>query len=189
MKITKCFPFLDQRTYLHASTLLNSLLSELKYPTQYSFQFKKRTFANNVLIEEREPYASDIAVLIIPGTKKRTICVGQLAIDNEIPRGTLNETYLRDTIKKCDDSCEAVNVDRNELIETIIVMNKMITDQFKPSKNIKWMFTRLDIQDDFKLPCNILLDLERLIPNKICLCQITLNGKQCGKIYFNCVSE
>lgn len=173
-------PFLDDRHYLHGTTLLEAVLEHAGNPHNFSFKIKKTILSNRIeLSQEDTEYA---ATLFFPGQK---IFIKEVAPLLPIERERFNETSLARTVKK-DGSLFVMPCGTPSSLRSMVLAFKhiLLAHYALPSRPGRWVFVGLDA-DHFLLSEFHQIFFEKILCHSgMACCTVGFDAKSAATLYF-----
>lgn len=173
-------PFLNKRTYLHGTTLLDTLLSHAKYPSQFSFKIKRIIYSNRIKITSEE---SEHSAALSSG--KNFLFVKELPPCSPVQRETFDEDALALRIQQ-EEGRFLVPANVAPPARSLVAAFKhvLLTWYPTPQRLGHWAFVRLDATR-FSLNISTPLSLESIFcrEGKAC-CSVCIDDIPAATLYF-----
>lgn len=184
-------PFLGKRTYLHGTTLFETLTADHRQISDFSFKINRLIPTNRVRIHEgRAPEDAKVSAQMVFTAEdvQRTLLVVAEPPSDSVDRTVYDEQALADLARFEGDSVTLRGPSPTTAIKTMVALNKaLLLRRFPPTAPGQWFFTRID--GDFypagfaemTITCR-----DNLSPSAM-PSEIAIDGKKLGRLIFSWV--
>ncbi|HXX74269.1 MAG TPA: hypothetical protein VEI50_04020 [Nitrospiraceae bacterium] len=187
-------PFLGNRTYLHGTTLFESMRSHLSSDGPITFKIARRIESNRVrislvtdLVQQKDEWA---ASLVFRSAKGPQILVAQpLELLPPIERQAYDESVIISRATGGKNELWFEGPSPFTLIATLIPMFKVLLKREHPM-NVpgQWMFTRLDLEGHPEKQGRLGLRLDAVLGSVLARSVILRDHVSCGHLYYSWVA-
>ena len=182
-------PFLGKRTYLHGTTLFETLTASHGQVSDLSFKINRLIPSNRVRVHDgRAPDGAPISAQMVftaEGTR-RTLLVTAEPPSAIIERAPHDEQALADLACFAGDTVTLAGPSPATTIKTMVALNKaLLLRRFPPAGPGQWFFTRIDGDfypaafGDMSVTCRDTLSAGAM-PSTV-----TVDGKPLGRLIFS----
>ncbi len=187
-------PFLEQRQYLHGTTLFEALRKHVPSEAALTFKVSQIIKSNCIRIEaaddanERNSHSA-ASLAWKNGEGRGSLAVVPLDPTHPIERHSYDESLVT---QKCSLSGQSVELDVAPpftFVATLIPMFKTLLKSAHPMEQPgQWMFTRLELDRHPDTIIALGLSLDGVVGGSLARSRIMLGGKSIGALYYSWVN-
>jgi hypothetical protein len=191
LNLNLVLPFLEQRDYLHGTTLFEQLRPLAPPAAETCFRILRQIRTNTIRVASLERVDDPIARLDwTEGGKTQTLAVEELPIHPPIERNSYNEILVTAV---CRIDGHNVHLEGNTPFDPVANAVPMFKAALKangytPDAGGQWMFTRLDSiavgPDSEQMELRLILARQRVVAKA----EILVGGTRYADMYFSWVS-
>lgn len=182
-------PFLGKRTYLHGTTLFETLSGSHRRISDLSFKINRLIPSNRVRVHDGQaPDGTQISAQMVfasEGVRHRLLVTAEPSSE-AIERAAYDEQALADLARFDGDSVTLRTPSPATPIKTMVALNKaLLLRRFSPAGPGQWFFTRIDGDfypaefGEMTITCR-----DSLSPNAM-PSTVTVDGKPLGRLIFS----
>jgi hypothetical protein len=180
-------PFLGQRTYLHGTTLFETLIEPAA--SDLSFKINRLIPSNRVRIHETAPEGAKIsAQLVFTGADgvRRTRLVTAEPPSEQIDRAPFDEKAVTDLAEFDGERATLAVPSPVTPIKTLVALNKaLLLRRFPPAKPGQWFFTRIDGDFYPAAPGHVVLTCRATLSPHAMASDVTIDDRPLGRLIFS----
>lgn len=179
-------PFLENRTYLHSTTLFNFLLQKTSACHSICFKFIKPIYSNAFLLDTNMADAHSI-FQYIEKNEQKTIAVHEQPLILPAEREKFNEQAIVNRAVFQEKQIIADITENNFFTDCIALIKALHQVDCKKEDSGRWIFSRADLM---QLPKQgtVCISLIKVMPFLSC-CSVMQQNQELGKIYFSWVNN
>jgi hypothetical protein len=186
-------PFLEQRTYLHGTTLFEAMRAEVPSTAALSFKVSRRIDSNRVRIETTSegdgstphPAASISWAL---GARRGSLAVTPLPRQDPIRRESYDESLVARIAVVHGHEAALSGVAPFGFVATLVPLFKvLLKSTCQPREAGQWMFIRMDLERHPDSLDGLRLVLDAFAGGKLARSRIFTSGRQTGTLYYSWV--
>jgi hypothetical protein len=185
-------PFLEQRTYLHGTTLFDELRQYAAPGASLSFRISRRIESNRVRLVDAAHSRKQLDPAATldwrsPGMSA-SIGVIQLPSLPPIERKPYDESLVTRSLTVGAEEVTLIGTSPFTLVATLVPMFKVLLKGIHRSGDPgQWMFTRLDLDAYPSSHTALALHLDRVLGGTLAKAHVVGGGQACGAIYYSWV--
>ena len=185
-------PFLEQRTYLHGTTLFDELRQHAAPGASLSFRISRRIESNRVRLVDAAHSRKqlDPAATLDWRNLETSASIGviQLPPLPPIERKPYDESLVTRSLTAGAEEVTLIGASPFTLVATLVPMFKvLLKDIHRSGDRGQWMFTRLDLDALPSSYAGLGLRLERVLGGTLAKAHVIVGGEACGAIFYSWV--
>ena len=185
-------PFLEQRTYLHGTTLFDELCRHVGPDGALSLKISSRIESNRVRFFELPDGHGSASPAATFDWRNRgvSISIGVVPLPPVLPveRKPYDESRVTRSLSIGAEEVGFAGVPPFSLVAMLVPMFKvLLKDVHRAGDRGQWMFTRLDLDPVPSSFTALGVRLDRILGGTIAKARVNVGGEPCGAIYYSWV--
>lgn len=184
-------PFLEQRTYLHGTTLFDAMMRFVPEGSAISFKIRRRIDSPRVRLQASDAAGAESASLQwTHGGESATLVALEQPARGEPRRERYDEAHVENRANVRNKQAVLTEAPPYGLVQALIPLFKaLLKREVAITIPGQWMFTRLDLSAQPRPFVPLELTLAGSVPNILARAGIRCAGKPLGMVYFSWVAK
>jgi len=184
-------PLLEQRTYLHGTTLFDAMMRSVPGGAAVSFKIPKRIDSDRVRLQSAGASSKASASLAwSQGAESGTLAAIELPHSGRARRERYDEAWVEQRAVVQGMSAVLRDAPPYGLVQALIPLFKaLLKREISTTIPGQWMFTRVDLSSLPRTLIPLELTLAGSVPNTLARAKVACAGVELGMLYFSWVAK
>jgi hypothetical protein len=183
-------PLLEQRTYLHGTTLFDAMMRSVPEGAAVSFKIPKRIDSDRVRLQVAGAAEASASLSWTRGAESGQLAALERPASAQPRRERYDEAYVEQRAVVAGKSAVLSEPPPYGLVQALIPLFKaLLKKQAVTTTPGQWMFTRLDLSAQPRAFVPLELVLAGAVPNQLARAKVRCAGTELGMLYFSWVQR